>query len=69
MRFFLTTAEFAEIAEFFNQELFTPRPPRLRGAISESCFTGMPEVPLFFYIFNAVTSFTPANKHFRLTHV
>jgi hypothetical protein len=27
----------AEIGEFFNQELFTPRPPRLRGAISKSC--------------------------------
>jgi len=57
----------AEIGEFFNQELFTPRPePALsgvegrlrrsagslcpepaegRGAISESYFTGMPEVP------------------------
>ena len=35
--------EFAEIGEFVNQELFTPRPPRLGGAISESCFTGKPE--------------------------
>jgi hypothetical protein len=41
----------AEIGEFINQELFTPRPEsvlsdvegRIRGAISESCFTGMPE--------------------------
>jgi hypothetical protein len=44
-------AEFAEIGEFFNQELFTQRPEsvlshvegRLCGAISESYFTGMPE--------------------------
>jgi hypothetical protein len=34
---FTTGTEFAEIGEFFNQELSTPRPPRLRGAISESC--------------------------------
>jgi hypothetical protein len=44
-RFFLTTTEFAEIGEFFNQELFTQRAPRLSGAISESCFTGKPEDP------------------------
>ena len=31
----------------FYQELFAPRPPRLRGAISESCFTGNPEDPYF----------------------
>jgi hypothetical protein len=30
----------AEIREFVNQKLFTPRPLRLRGAISESCFKG-----------------------------
>jgi hypothetical protein len=43
-RFFLTTTEFAEIGESFNQiTLFTPRPEpvlsyvegRLRGAVSE----------------------------------
>jgi hypothetical protein len=47
--------EFAEIGEFFNQELFTPRSEpvlsgvegRLRGAISESCVTGKPEDPTF----------------------
>jgi hypothetical protein len=39
------TTEFAEIGEFFNQELFTPRPPHLRGAISEPCFTSKPEDP------------------------
>jgi len=41
----------AEIGEFFNQELFTPRPEpvlsdvegRLCGANSESCFTGKAE--------------------------
>ncbi len=38
-------AEFAEIGAFLTQELFTPRPPRLRGTISESYFTEMPEVP------------------------
>jgi hypothetical protein len=38
-------AEFAEIGEFINQELFTPRPPRLGGAISESCFRAKPEDP------------------------
>jgi hypothetical protein len=32
---------------FFNQKLLTPRPPRLRGAISESCFTRKPEEPAF----------------------
>ena len=41
-------AEFAEFGEFFNQKLFTPRPPRLRGAIFESWFTGKPENPIFF---------------------
>jgi hypothetical protein len=48
-------AEFAEIGELFNQELFTPRlepvlsdvEGRIRGAISESYFTGIPEVPIF----------------------
>ena len=29
--------EFAEIGEFFDQEVFTLRPPRLHGPISESC--------------------------------
>ena len=41
------------VGEFFNQELFTPRPEsvlsdvegRLRGALFESCFTGKPEAP------------------------
>jgi hypothetical protein len=50
-----SNTELAEIGEFFNQELFTPRPEpvlsdvegRLRGAISESYFTGMPEAPFF----------------------
>jgi hypothetical protein len=45
-RFFLTTAKFSEIGEFFNQNLFTQRPQpvlsdvegRLGGAISDSCF-------------------------------
>ncbi len=36
----------AEIGEFFNQELFTLHPLRLRGAISESCFTGKLEDPI-----------------------
>jgi len=35
--------EFAEFGEFINQKLFTPRPPRLGGAISEPYFTGKPE--------------------------
>ena len=35
----------AEFGNFLNQELFTPRAPRLRGAISEPCFTGKPEDP------------------------
>ena len=37
--------EFAEFGEFFNQELFTPCPPRLRGAISELYLTVKPEYP------------------------
>jgi hypothetical protein len=37
--------EFAEFGEFLNQELFTPRPPRLGGAIFEPCFTRKPEDP------------------------
>jgi hypothetical protein len=35
--------EYAEIEEFTDQELFTLRSPRLRGAISEACFTGKAE--------------------------
>jgi hypothetical protein len=35
--------EFAEFGEFINQDLFTPCPPRLRGAISELWLTGKPE--------------------------
>src|SRR5262245_36730353 len=35
----------AEIREFFNQELFTPCPRRLGGAISESCLQRKPERP------------------------
>jgi hypothetical protein len=31
------TTEFAEIGEFLIKNPFTLRPPRLRGAISESC--------------------------------
>ena len=38
----------AEIGVSRNQKFFTPRPPRLRGAISEFRFTGKPEDPLFF---------------------
>ncbi len=37
--------EFAEFGELLNQKLFTPRPPRLGGAISEQRFTGKPEDP------------------------
>jgi hypothetical protein len=33
----------AEFGEFLNQRLFTPRPPRLGGEISEPCFTGKQE--------------------------
>jgi len=33
----------------FYQELFTLRPQRLRGAISEPCFTGKPEDPKFLW--------------------
>jgi len=40
-----SSTEFAEFGVFFNQNLFTPRPPRLRGAISESGFTRKPEEP------------------------
>ena len=40
-------AEHAEFVVFFNQNLFTLRPLRLGGAISEPCFTRKPEVPLF----------------------
>jgi hypothetical protein len=32
--FFLMTAEFTEIGVFFDQELFTLRPQRLRGEFS-----------------------------------
>src|ERR1700746_1115450 len=39
--------EFAEFGEFLNQEPFTPRPPRLRGAISEPCLKEKPEEPFF----------------------
>jgi len=42
---FIRDAEFAEIGEFFNQNLFTQRPRRLSGAISESCFIGKSEDP------------------------
>jgi hypothetical protein len=35
----------AEFGAFLNQKLFTPRPPRLGGAISELCFTAKPEDP------------------------
>jgi len=38
--------EFAEFGEFLNQILFTPRPPRLGGEISEPRFTGKHEDPL-----------------------
>jgi TM2 domain-containing membrane protein YozV len=40
-------AEFAEFGVFFDQKLFTLRPPRLRGAISESGFTQKPAEPNF----------------------
>jgi len=35
-----SNTEFAEFGVFLNQKLFTPRPPRLRGAISESLRCG-----------------------------
>src|SRR5437773_4782875 len=38
-----TDTEFAAFGAFFYQKLFTRRPPRLRGAISEPRFTRMPE--------------------------
>jgi hypothetical protein len=44
---FTTEAQSSQRSEkFFYQELFTPRSPRLRGAISESCFPGKPQAPL-----------------------
>ena len=46
-RIFKGGAEFAGFGESVYQKLFTPRPQRLRGAISEPCFTGKPEHPLF----------------------
>jgi hypothetical protein len=45
--------EFAEFGAFLNQNLFTPRPPRLGGAISELCFTAKPEDPFFFDLSSA----------------
>jgi hypothetical protein len=43
-KLFTTEAQSSQSSEnFFNQELFPPRPPRLRGAISESCSTEKPE--------------------------
>ena len=62
--------ECAEIGEFFNQELFTPRPPRLRGAISESYFTGMPEVPAkkTFLLVRFPSAFFAAHRFLLTTH-
>src|SRR6266496_4432928 len=44
---FTTEAQSSQSSEnFLNQKLFTPRPPRLRGAISEPCFTRKSEDPI-----------------------
>ena len=40
---FTTETRSTEIGEFLDKELFTLRPQRLRGAISELCFTSKPE--------------------------
>jgi hypothetical protein len=37
--------DYAEFGVFSDQELFTPRPPRLRGKISESFFTAETLLP------------------------
>ena len=42
---FTAEAQSSQRSENFKLELFTPRPRRLRGAISESYFTGKPEDP------------------------
>jgi len=34
-----SSTEFAEFGVFLNQEIFSPRPPRLSGEISEFLFT------------------------------
>ena len=47
-RIFKGDTEFAEFGVFLYQKLFTPRPPRLRGAISELWFTGKPEDPIYY---------------------
>ena len=40
---FTTETQSSQRSENFLIKLFTPRPPRLRGAISEYCFTGKPK--------------------------
>jgi hypothetical protein len=40
-----SSTEFAEFGESNNENLFTPRPPRLGGEISEPYFAQKPEEP------------------------
>ena len=45
---FTAEAQRSQRSENFKLELFTPRPRRLRGAISESYFTESLKIPKFY---------------------